>query len=648
MLCRILFCCLIAGSAAAADWQQQIGSPGNQLLATVGVDRDGRPWYQVFYRGQAVIQASPLGICREDTCFDKGLTLKSASAITPVTESYRLWVGKQTMAKYRANELQLDLQNAAGESLLMSFRLSDDGLAYRYEFPGDSDTTRVVTEEYSGTRFFPGTLAWLQPKAEAQSGWSNVNPSYEEDFYQAVAVGTPSPTTNGWVYPALFRYGDTWILLSETGMDGNYCGTNLASDSTDGLYRVRFPQPAEVTTGGKLLPEVKLPFHSPWRLVLVGDLATLMASTLGTDLAPAAEKQDTDYITPGVAAWSWGLLKDEATVEPVQREFIDYAAGMGWPYVLVDADWDQKIGYEKIAELATYAAGKNVSLLLWYNSSGAWNETVYTPKGRLLTHEDRVAEFARLQKMGIKGVKVDFFPGDGQSAIRYYLDILEDAADFELLVNFHGSTLPRGIQRTYPNHMTSEAVKGFEFITFEQKNADQEATHSAMLPFTRNLFDPMDFTPMVLGDIPNIERRTSNGFQLALPVLFYSGIQHLVTTPDQMQKVPGFVRDYLSHLPGAWDESRFLEGFPGKYVVIARRASDRWYVAGINAESRPKALALDLSFTGQSKGRLIVDGKTPRTLEQLPVSAAPTGITVQPGAGFIMIFDPHSETSNDP
>ena len=494
--------------------------------------------------------------------------------------------------------------------------------------------------ERSGVDFFDGTLAWLQPKAEAQSGWMNTNPSYEEDYLQAIPVGTPSPTTNGWVYPALFHYRDSWIVLSETGMDGRYSATSLAQDSENGLYRLRFPQSAEVITNGKLLPEAPLPFHSPWRLVLVGDLATIMASTLGTDLAEPSALDYTGFIAPGVAAWSWGLLKDDATVYPVQKEFIDYAAWMSWSYVLVDADWDQKIGYQRIAELAQYAAERGVGLLLWYNSSGAWNQTVYSPKSRLLTRADRRAEFARLRAIGIRGVKVDFFPGDGASVMQYYRDILGDAADFELVVNFHGSTLPRGLQRTFPNLLTSEAVKGMEFITFEQENADREATHVAMLPFTRNLFDPMDFTPMVLGDIPNIERKTSNGFQLALPVLLLSGLQHLVTTPEQMRQMPDYVQAYLRGLPGQWDESRFLDGYPGQFVVIARRAGARWYVAGINGSQESMQLDLDLSFIPVGKGALIRDGDRPRELQRHEIAADRQQLLLPAASGFVMLFEP--------
>jgi hypothetical protein len=631
---------LLAAPPAGAAWQGSLASPGGTLAARVGLDDEGRLWYQLLRGEEPVIRPSPLGVRLHNTDFAAGLELEVAYEVEPVTDNYRLWTGKQKQVEYRANQLQLALKNREGHALALTLRLSDDGLAYRYEFPGESEDARVVVAEHSGVHFFADTRAWLQPKAEAQSGWSNVNPSYEEDYLQDIPVGTPSPTDNGWVYPALFRYGETWIVLSEAGMDGRYAGSSLAQHSEDGLYRLRFPQAAEVTTNGRLLPEARLPFHSPWRLVLAGDLATLVESTLGTDLAAPSEVDYTGFIAPGLAAWSWGLLKDDATVFPVQKDFVDYAAWMDWPYVLVDADWDRKIGYERIGELGEYAAERGVGLLLWYNSSGAWNETVYTPKGRLLTRADRRAEFARLRSMGIRGVKVDFFPGDGASVMQYCRDLLRDAADFELMVNFHGATLPRGLHRTFPNLLTVEAVKGFEFVTFEQPNADREATHAAMLPFTRNLFDPMDFTPTVLGDIPNIERRTTNGFQLALPVLFTSGIQHIVTTPEQMEQVPEFVQDYLRRLPGVWDESRFVAGHPGRDVVLARRAGPRWYVAGINGTQKSLRLELDLSFIEADGGTLIRDGKGPRDLVREDTESGRQRLTLPAAGGFVMIFEP--------
>lgn len=640
MLNKLLICCAVLCFPAQADFQRHLDSPDSHLAASIRLDDEGRLWYQLFHQGDAVILPSPLGICRMDACFEQGLALESEPEAKAVTDAYRVWTGKRKQVHYRANELYLGLQNTRGQPMGLRLRLSDDGLAYRYEFPGESEDVRVVLSEQSGVHFHPGTRAWLQPKAEAQSGWMNTNPSYEEDYQQDIAVGTPSPGPAGWVYPALFRYRDHWIVISETGMDGRYCGSNLAQGSDDGHYRLRFPESTEVTTHGSMLPQSRLPFHSPWRLVLAGDLTTIMNSTLGTDLAVPLALTDTAFVKPGIAAWSWGLLKDDSVVYPVQQDFVDYAAAMNWPYVLVDADWDRKIGYGKVAPLAEYAASRNVGLFLWYNSSGVWNQTVYSPKSRLLTRADRRKEFARVHAMGIKGVKIDFFPGDGRSVFRYYRDILEDAAEFELLVNFHGSTLPRGMQRTWPNLLTMEAVKGFEMITFSQDFADREATHSAMLPFTRNLFDPMDFTPMVLGDIPGIERSTSNGFQLALPVLFYSGVQHLVTTSEQMERMPEFVREFLRDFPGQWDESRFIAGFPGKFVVIARRAGKRWYVAGINAEGQPRQLSLDMSFVSAPSGRLIQDGDSPRELSETRIASGPQELLLSPGTGFVMLFYP--------
>jgi len=639
LLIRVIIFAVLSSlpfSGLAATWT--LASPDSRLEATLELDNSGQLEYVLSRDGIPVTSPSPMGIRFAHSTFERGLSHRQTQRRI-INDDYRMISGKTERARYEANELRLKLENSDGLFITVAARLSNDGFAYRYEFEGKSTFSWRVVSEASGTRFLPGTQAWLQPKANAQTGWSNTNPSYEEDYLQNIPVGTPSPTESGWVYPALFRSGDNWLLLSETGMDGGYPGTNLAQHSEDGLYRVRFPQAAEVVTGGRLMPESTLPFLTPWRLVVVGGLDTIVESTLGTDLAEPSRLENSEFVKPGMAAWSWGVLKDDYTIYPVQKDFIDYAADMNWRYVLVDADWDRKIGYEKIAELSRYAAGKDIALLLWYNSSGDWNETVYSPKSKLLTRADRRAEFARLQEMGIAGVKVDFFPGDGNSVIQYYLNILEDAADFGLVVNTHGSTLPRGMHRTYPNYLTSEAVKGFEFLTFEQANTDREATHAAMLPFTRNVFDPMDFTPMVLGEIPERQRKTSNGFQLALPVLFTSGIQHLVTTPEQMKAMPEFVRDYLRALPARWDESRFIEGYPGRYVVIARRAGARWYVAGINAETEARTIEPDLHFTGAATGHLITDGADWRQPAINDFKRDEARVTLPRGTGFVMILE---------
>ena len=322
-------------------------------------------------------------------------------------------------------------------------------------------------------------------------------------------------------------------------------------------------------------------------------------------MADEAIDMDTAFIKSGLASWSWVLLKDDFTNFETSVKFIDYASDMNWSYCLIDADWDRKIGYERMQELVEYAKSKNVKILVWYNSAGSWNTTPYTPKDKLLTKQSRKEEFDKLNKIGVSGVKIDFFGGDGQSVIAYYHQILRDAAKHKLLVNFHGATLPRGWHRTYPNLMTVEAIKGQEFITFEQENADRQPDHSAMLPFSRNLYDPMDFTPMVLDSIPGITRRTTKGFELALPVLFLSGIQHMAETPEGLYKQPDFVIDYLKDIPTNWDETRFIDGYPGKYAVFARRKGKTWHVVGINGENASKSLDLDLSFMGNKEGVLI-------------------------------------------
>jgi hypothetical protein len=550
-------------------------------------------------------------------------------------------VGKKRDISYRANEQTFSVQNARQQKMDIVFRVSNDGVAFRYIVAEPSLPLKKLVGERTSFALPTAAKAWLQPMSVAQTGWSNTNPSYEEHYQMEIPVGTRSPTQAGWVFPALFRAGAgtsaTWLAISEASMDGSYQASRLAADSTGGKYSIGTPMAAEVYTNGGLLAEVEGTLTTPWRLIALGSLATVTNSTLGTDLAAPAIAFDKQLIKPGHASWSWAILKDDGTVYEVQKQFIDYAADMHWDYTLIDADWDRKIGYDRVKELATYAAGKGIGILVWYNSSGPWNKTEYSPKSQLLTHEQRVKEFKRLREMGVKGVKIDFFSGDGQSMIAYYVAILRDAADAGLLVNFHGATPPRGWSRTFPNLMTVEAVKGFEFTTFEQADQDKMPSHAAMLPFARNLFDPMDFTPMVFGDIPNIKRASRNGFELATSVLYLSGIQHFAETPAGMATVPDYVKNFLRELPRSWDDSRLVDGYPGRYAVIARRAGDTWYIAGINATDADKALTLDLSFVGGKQGVIIEDGAGQREFSQRGIAAGKkVAVTMKPHGGFVI------------
>jgi len=624
--------------AAVQQQAQALDSSDKRISLKVELTPQKTLVYSITRNAEPVVLASSLGLKLDGADLSTALSLKPASAIKAINEHYEMAVGKKRKINYRANEQVFTVQNAEGQVMDLVFRVSNDGVAFRYEVKGAKPARKQFVSEATSFTFAPSAKAWLQPMQVAQTGWMNTNPAYEEHYQRDIVVGTASPSKAGWVFPALFKSGDTWVALTEANMDGSFHGSRLQADSANATYRIGSPMEAEVVTGGNLLPVATDKLITPWRVIALGSLPTLMESTLGTDLAAPAIKVDKAIIQPGHASWSWALLKDDATVYDVQKKFIDYAADMRWDYTLVDADWDRKIGYAKMRELASYAAGKKVGVLVWYNSSGAWNKTEYSPKGALLTREQRVKEFARLKDIGVKGVKIDFFPGDGASAIAYYVDILNDAAKAGLLVNFHGATLPRGWSRTYPHLMTAEGVRGLEFTTFEQRDQDAVLRHAAMLPFARNLFDPMDFTPMVFGDIPNIKRATRNGFELAEAVLFLSGIQHFAETPEGMATAPAYVKALLQDLPRSWDDSKFLDGFPGTHVVIARKAGNAWYVAGLNAEDADKTVSLDLGFLGKRKGTLITDGKTERAFTESDIAGGKASITMQAHGGFVAVF----------
>ncbi len=584
-----------------------ISSPDKKIVVTCS---PAKAVYSIRYNGNPVLDESRLGVTREDEDFSQHLQVIKASAPVIVKDNYTLLTGKKKNISYTATQRVIETKTASGKKMNIIFRVSNDGVAFRYQFPEKSTDIKKINAETTSFRFYDGTRAWLQPKAEAQTGWEHSNPSYEAHYKMDIPAGTSSPGANGWVYPALFKYNEVWMLITEAALGKTYCGTALQQHSPNNEYKINFPQAPEVFKDGipTLNPESTLPWQTPWRIIVIGSMKTIVESTLGTDLALPARKMDMSFIKPGKSSWSWIIKKDDSTVFSVQKNYIDFAADMNWQYCLLDANWDTLIGYDSVKILADYAMKKNVGLLLWYNSAGSWNTVKYHPKDKLLTHESRIREFARLKEMGIKGLKVDFFSGDGQSMIAYYQDILDDAAQFGLLLNFHGATLPRGLHRTYPNFMTAEAVFGFEMITFGQQSANREPEHGVMSALVRNAFDPMDFTPMNLYKIPRIKRVTTAAFELATAVLYLSGIQHYAETPEGMAHVPEKVKDFLRKLPNHWDDVKYLDAYPGKLYVVARKAGHKWYVAGINGENITKELKLDLGFLRNKKGQLILCG----------------------------------------
>ncbi|MBN2348792.1 MAG: glycoside hydrolase family 97 catalytic domain-containing protein [Bacteroidales bacterium] len=614
-------------------------SPNKKIAVEFWLTTTGEPVYAVSHSETIVLRESKLGLVRSDNDFSTQLSIDSVSDVETISEKYKLLHGKRLNCSYTANKKVFYLRNRNLEKINIIFQASNDGIAFRYYFPEKKDTAIKIYKEVTSYHFNNTATSFLQPSPDARMEWHFTTPSYEEYYKLNKPVGTVAPNQAGWVMPALFHDGQFWVCITETAVDTNYCGSRLSQFSPDGEYTVQFPQPQEGKSGEPVLPTSTTPWITPWRIVAITDnLADMVESTLETDLAIPARYDVSSWLEPGIASWSWVILKDDSTIYSTQKRYIDFAATMNWQYCLIDAFWDAQIGYDKIQELANYAKTKDVKILLWYNSAGDWNTTLLTPRDKLLTHESRSKEFQKLKDMGIAGIKVDFFGGDGQSMMRYYANILTDAAKYNLAVNFHGSTFPRGWHRTYPNLVSMEAIRGEEFVTFGQEGADKQPAHCTVIPFTRNLFDPMDFTPVNFSGIPNLERRTTKGFEIALSVLFTSGIQHLAETPTGMTLQKDFVINYMQTLPTTWDDVKFIDGYPGKYVVLARKKDDTWFIAGINGEKSERTITLHLPFVDKkSEGVLIADMENAEDLtESKPDFSSPITISMHPYGGFVI------------
>jgi alpha-glucosidase len=618
-----------------------ISSPDKKIQVFFSMDEQDRPLYALRLAGREILKPSAMGLVRSDASFAEKLTLVNVSKPQVVKDSYDMLLGKKKHCVYEAVRRVFTFKNAGGETMDIIFQVSNDGLAFRYAFGQDSQKTCSVEQEKTSFAFAADTVSWLHPIQPGKSGWQQTQPSYEEHYEMEKPVGRPSPTSQGWSLPALFRTAGAWVLICDSDVNESYCAVRLADDSTGGVYRIAFPHPKEHRGEiDPVSPQIQLPFASPWRVLIVGQaLNTIVESTLMTDVATPCRLADCNFVRPGRAAWHWLRYGDDSSEPNTIKKFIDFASQMHWEYVLIDCNWDKNIGYEKMADIVRQASKKNIGIILWYNSNGQWNTAQMTPKNRMDEKAVRRQEFALLQKMGVKGVKIDFFGGDKQATMKLYLDILKDAADFGLMVDCHGSTIPRGWQRTYPNLVSMEAVKGMEYTTFDQRNADLQPLHCCILPFTRNVIGSMDFTPVVFNPaIRNSQLRTTPAFELALSVIFESGIQHFGLVPDEMKLMPDFVKEFLQKVPVAWDQTRFLDGFPGKNVVLARRNTDTWYIAGINGQNNEEKLNVDLSFLHKGKwnGILITDGPDRSFIKKSLGPVNSCVVELKPYGGFVI------------
>lgn len=596
LMSAVLF--LMASTSFAME--KQINSPDGKICVVVS-DEGGKPSYQVNFEGIPFLESSPLGLKTNVMDLRQGLAMKDCEVKT-VTDEYVLKTIKQSHVNYKATEAVCQFEKDGQHVMDVIFRVSDRDVAFRYRLYPKRDTrVAVVEEEVSGFVLPQGTTTFLCPQSKPMGGFARTAPSYETSYTLDGEMGK-----NGWgegyTFPCLFKNADKgWLLISETGTDGNYVGCRLLNEQGNN-YRIGFPQKGEMNGVGSTTPAVYLPSETPWRTITLGrTLAPIVETTIATDLTSPKYEPTKDY-TYGKGSWSWIIGMDGSCNFDEQKRYIDFSAAMGYRSVLVDAWWDRQIGYERMAELAKYGRQRGVGLFLWYNSNGSWNDAPQTPIGKMDKAGARRKEMRWMQDNGILGIKVDFFGGDKQQMMQLYEDILTDANDFGLQVIFHGCTLPRGWERMYPNYVASEAVLASENLHFGQGACDAEARNAATHPFIRNAVGSMDFGGSTLNKRYNADnksgtvRKTSDVFALATAVLFQSSVQHFALAPGNMQDAPAWAVDFMKNVPTTWEETRFVEGYPGRYVILARRNGTQWYLVGINAEAQPQNKTIDLSL----------------------------------------------------
>lgn len=622
-----------------------IDSPTGKLKVITSVNDEGKPVYSVICDGKTVIDKAPLGLTTDFADFSKGL--KETDVKTGViNREYAQDKIKKSKINVSATNAVVKYEGEGGKRIDMEWHVADDGVAFRYLVPRQNGKGSMVVKEEKSSFVFPeGTTTYLTSQSDPMIGWKRTKPSYEEYYVVDAPMDQKSEYGHGYTFPALFKTPDgIWTLLTETGVDGYYCGSHL-SDYKDGGYSIAFPMEEENNGNGSANPGVALPGNTPWRVMAIGDnLAPIVETTLPWDLV------EPKYATsrparPAKGTWSWILWQDGSINYDDQKTYIDFAADMGYDNVLIDNWWNTNIGEKKMEELIKYAHSKGVNPILWYSSSGHWNDIEQGPVNRMDRPIERKKWMKWMRDNGVDAIKVDFFGGDKQETMRLYEDILSDAADYGIDVVFHGCTLPRGWERMYPNFVGSEAVLASENMIFDQGFCDKEALHATLHPFIRNSAAIMEYGGSFLnkrmnkGNDGGNVRRTTDAFQLAVAVLFQNPVQNFALAPNNLTDAPAVAIDFMKNVPTTWDDTKYIAGEPGKYVVIARRHGDTWYVAGVSNLEKPVKLDLSLPmFEKGTKLQMINDDKKgePIKTEIKVKNPEKVTVTLNPASGFVL------------
>ena len=618
---RILAALMLASglglsTAAAAEY----ASP-NKLIT---LDRTAGG-FSIAYSGRQVIEIPSVGITT--TGHGQDLTFRQVEGPRRIKADYRMLAGKRLHCTNRANEYAFVYADAKGQAVRLVFRLYDDGAAFRYELSGLADER--LTAEHTTYRIPEGTRRWMMPWTDGYEG-----------FYTLATTGRNR--NHRWAFPALIEtsavpgapmgQGSVFALLTEANIERRQSAASMWNDRANTEFNVR-PDQNELALSGA--------WHTPWRVLIIGSLATVVESTLVTDLSEPCQIGNPSWVEPGVVSWVYWAHNHGSNDLNIIRQYVDMAVSLHLPYVLIDAEWDGMKDGKSVEDAVAYAREQGIKPMIWYNSSVGWVNGAPSPKYRLNKPEDREKEFAWCERIGVAGVKIDFFSGDNQMNMDYCIDLLEATARHHLLCNFHGAPIPRGWQRTYPNLLSTEGVYGAEWYNNVPTFTDRAAAHNATLPFTRNVIGPMDYTPCAFSDSqhPHI---TTHAHELALTVLYESGLQHLADRPESFLAQPPMVQDFLGKLPAVWDDTRLIGGYPADHVVIARRSGKTWYVAGINGRESHRTFNLAGLVPVVGKVRHVscfLDADEDRAWQLAEQTTLPATVRVRPRGGFVLVVN---------
>lgn len=604
-----------------------VTSPTGKLGVTVK-PMEGKAYdkitFSVNYDGKTILSQTELGLETDVQKFYGNLKLKSVSKAKRIIDDYKMITGKRSHCINEAFERTYSFENQEGNTLDITFRVYDNGVVFRYEINTIADKEYVV-DEYTAYNIPQGAKRWMQ----------QYDPGYEKFFPVSTDGKLPDrPKVNSWGYPGLVELQDSvFMLITEANIRRGHCGSLLFNGDNNDRYQVKLADKKQVA---------ERTWVSPWRVLIIGGLSDIVESTLVTDVSDPSKVEYTEWINPGMVSWIYWAYNHGSKDYQKVKEYIDLAAEMHWTYNLIDWEWDEMSNGGNLQDAVKYTLNKGIKPLLWYNSSTNWIGP--GPLFRLNKKQDREKEYAWLSEMGIAGIKVDFFSGDSVSTMNYYIDLLEDAIKYKLMLNFHGATIPRGWQRTYPHMMSIEGVYGAEWYNNAPILTNRAAEHNATLPFTRNVVGPMDYTPGTFSNSqhPHI---TSYAHELALPVIFESALQHMPDRPSVYYGLPEPVKRLLSELPVAWDDTKLLAGYPGEEVILARRKGNVWYIGGINGTNETKTLhiSLDKIAVNGKKISIFKDGIDDKHFaieENIPLANVKSDLTIEclPRGGFVAVI----------